>query len=391
MRSRVEDLALEPGLELASSPRHADVLLVAGEIPLALQEAVYRVHDQVPRPRASLWWGSATPDALPDPMVVTAGRSPVQRLRSLTVAMRAGQRHSEPDLLPDQPPAPWHGQGPYGQGGEGMMGGKPYGRPMAMTGDDLRDGLALDELTLEAGPFLPLLPPGLIMQVTLQGDVIQHVSVRHPPFTDNAPLYEARPLSLAVVETARVAHHLRCVARLLAVLGLSWPALRCLRAARAASDLSFPEAARQIRSAVRWVCASAVQHAVSPGIGRLEADVLRLLGGTAARAAGEGPDPRAQQDCYRRLGFKPLMEGSGDVRARLRLWVREVQQSLALAQAAGPEVQTAPDDEASTPQPVDIGDCIDPLLRGLEWQQAAMVLASFDPQALGRLATGPQH
>lgn len=53
-----------------------------------------------------------------------------------------------------------------------MMGGTPYGRPMAMTGGD-RDGLALDQLRLRLGPFLDALPAGLVLDVTLQGDVLQ--------------------------------------------------------------------------------------------------------------------------------------------------------------------------------------------------------------------------
>ena len=37
-----------------------------------------------------------------------------------------------------------------------MTEGTPYGRPMAMTGDD-RDGLTLDQLRLRVGPFTDVL------------------------------------------------------------------------------------------------------------------------------------------------------------------------------------------------------------------------------------------
>ncbi|MCT7094684.1 hypothetical protein, partial [Salmonella enterica] len=52
---------------------------------------------------------------------------------------------------------------------------------MAMTADDLRDGLALDTFTVEVGPFLPTLPAGLVMELTLQGDVIQQARMLRPP------------------------------------------------------------------------------------------------------------------------------------------------------------------------------------------------------------------
>src|SRR3546814_20246746 len=89
-----------------------------------------------------------------------------------------GERRSEDDRLPDEPQVAWRGKGDHGQGGEGMMGGKPYGRPMAMTDEDLRDGLALDAYTACFGPFLSVLPPGLMLELTLLGDVIQRTEER---------------------------------------------------------------------------------------------------------------------------------------------------------------------------------------------------------------------
>src|SRR3546814_9744942 len=136
-------------------------------------------------------------------------------------------RPSEDDLLPDEPPAPWSGKGEHGQGGEGMMGGKPYGRPMAMTEDDRRDGLALYAYTATFGPFLPVFPPGLQLSLTLQGDVVQSAEVLRPP-----------------VHQAAGDAPLRRIARLLRLLGLPALAQRLLFAARAG-----PKAIR--RSSVR--------------------------------------------------------------------------------------------------------------------------------------------
>lgn len=119
----------------------------------------------------------------------------------------------EDDHLPDKPPNAWKGIGPHGQGGKGMMGGTPYGRSMAMTGKDIRDGLQLDRFTARFGPFLPMLPPGLVLEVTLQGDVICDLDVQRPPFAqpadaDAPDLCAARMLRLLGLESAadRVMH-----------------------------------------------------------------------------------------------------------------------------------------------------------------------------------------
>lgn len=153
----VEQLFLSPGLRRASTPREAAVLMVAGVIPGAAQAALDRLHDQLPHPRASFRWDGEG--------------NPTSDLIALWRDLLNG-RPSEGDRLANEPPNEWRGKGDHGQGGEGMMGGVPYGRPMAMTADDIRDGLALDAYTARIGPFAPMLPPGLVLEVTLQGDVI---------------------------------------------------------------------------------------------------------------------------------------------------------------------------------------------------------------------------
>lgn len=172
----VQELRARPEIRVVPSPRHASVLLVAGLIPEEHAESVDRVHDQLPHPRATVGWrtrpaGRAEPGA-----VVNDG--PDEVVAAVVAAHRtlgANGDNSEPDRRPDEDPHEWRGVGPNGQGGEGMMGGTPYGRPMAMTGDD-RDGLALDQLHLRLGPFLDALPAGLVLDVTLQGDVLQEVT-----------------------------------------------------------------------------------------------------------------------------------------------------------------------------------------------------------------------
>jgi len=54
--------------------------------------------------------------------------------------------------------------------------GLPAGLPMARRGAD-RDGLKLDRLHVPLGPFLAHWPAGLVVQVTIQGDVVQQAEV----------------------------------------------------------------------------------------------------------------------------------------------------------------------------------------------------------------------
>lgn len=201
MQAAVECLGFSRDVTLAATPRAAAILLVAGEIPEPAQEALNRVHDQLPHPRATFRWDSAG--------------DPVPGLRDLWRNLVSGAP-SEPDRRPDTPPNEWRGKGPHGQGGKGMMGGTPYGRPMAMTMDDVRDGLALDAYTARIGPFAPMLPPGLVLEVTLQGDVITRAEVCAPPFeqTEDASAPDF------------------CAARLLRLLGLPLDARRVTKGKR---------------------------------------------------------------------------------------------------------------------------------------------------------------
>ena len=203
----VERLLARQGLRRALTPRDAGILLVAGDMPGTASEALSRVHDQLPHPRLTLRWTGAdeTADGVAE-RVAAAWRD---------LHLRAGEA-DETDHLPDQPPNEWKGVGPHGQGGKGMMGGTPHGRSMAMTGEDIRDGLQLDRYTARIGPFAPMLPPGLVLEVTLQGDVIVAAIVQRPPF--------AQPVDADAPEL--------CAARMLRLLGLDEPARRSIRGRR---------------------------------------------------------------------------------------------------------------------------------------------------------------
>ena len=272
----VEDLALEPAIRMRPSPRHSNILLVAGKLREEDRPELHRLHDQLPHPRASVWWQAEPDSAFQDAIEVAAGEDPAPVVRAAYRQLMLGERESEPDILPDEPPAPWRGKGDHGQGGEGMMGGKPYGRPMAMTEDDIRDGLALDAYASRIGPFLPTWPPGLLLELTLQGDVIQSASVLRPPH----PQGEGGDVPL------------RRIGRVLRLLGLEAQAQRFFRVARDREQGRRTEL-RSLRRSLAWSFAlpAIPPRLGSTGAGDVRSRVRAWCEEATAEAEGSRPRP----------------------------------------------------------------------------------------------------
>lgn len=244
----VEDLSIDPAISLQATPRHAGMLVVSGEIREDDHQALRRLHDQLPHPRATIWWRTSPVPGFPKAKTIEADLA--NAVHAFWGRLRSGEQSSEDDLLPNEPPAPWRGKGDHGQGGEGMMGGKPYGRPMAMTDDDRRDGLALDAYSASFGPFLSVLPPGLQLDLTLQGDVIQSAEVHRPPLAQ-----------------AGADEPSRRIARLLRVLGLAALAERFLRTTQAGTGSL--EARDRL---LRW---SGALRAIPQGLGEVSGEDAR--------------------------------------------------------------------------------------------------------------------
>lgn len=254
----VQELRGCPELRLVATPRHAAVLLVAGRIAADHGEALDRVHDQVPHPRAVVAWSGNSAQQTADTVVHGGSDDVVAAVTDAFARVQADPSASTQDRLPDEEPNEWRGVGPFGQGGAGMMGGTPYGRPMAMTGDD-RDGLALDQLHLRLGPFLDWLPPGVALDVTMQGEVLQEVTVRlAPPSPDDLGSPPGDE------ETTPVRDVLRWLALALHVHGLDALAARAARLA--ASD---EHASKQHRRLCRAIRRSGLLWSIS-GVGRIE-------------------------------------------------------------------------------------------------------------------------
>lgn len=321
-RERAHDLGRAPGLEVVSSPRHAAVVVVVGELPRASWQAARLLHDQVPAPRGAVAWSDAA-HPFPDAVHVPEGADPVPAVVRLFRALMDGERPGGATLLPAENPVRWKGVGPHGQGGKGMMKGRPYGRGMAMTGEDLRDGLQLDRVQLTVGPFHRWLPPNLELALVLQGDVVQELALRVPPLhREDLPEVFLRArreaVSLRELETARARHHLRATADLLGLHGLRALAERTARARDARSVRRLlPRLLRAVALGTR-------------GVGVLGSEGLA---GPAARGAGRATDARCDDPAYE--GFEPIRQSRGDAEARFRQRLEEAAQALELAERAG--------------------------------------------------------
>lgn len=395
-REAVQDLRLRPELRFVETPRAASVLLVAGALSEALEEPLARVHDGLAHPRATVWWALDTRDGPPETFghAALARGDVVDEIARVHRELLTGSRPSEPPILPDVDPALWRGVGPYGQGGSGMTGGTPYGRPLAQLAPD-RDGLRLDQLELTVGPFFPRFPAGLVMELKLSGDVVRQAVPAPNPFLGAAEQRQLRPglrpfvraleepVPVAELELWRARSHLRWVADALAAHGL--PALG-VRALRLAQRLGPGDGASVRRFARRLSWTQLFRWGLG-GVGKIAPAHLEGQGaGPLARAAGLDEDLRAADPVYRELGFESLQHQGGDAAARWRQRLAEAAQSLDLAARAG-DLTIGPAAAIESP-----GGRLEPgsssaerlmalvpqLIEGLEWGDAIATVVSLD-------------
>lgn len=386
----LEALYLSPKVTVAQSPKHARALVVLGAIDENDPEAFRRVHDQVPAPRITAWFSTTKmpPELSASAIVVAASEDLGQRIQRAVQALDAGDQSGDVNLCPDQPPAPWKGVGD-GHGGEGMMGGKPYGRPMAMPEEDLRDGLQLDPLAFSIGPFSPLLPPGMVAKATLHGDVIAGWELVSRPYERTLPsvFYRAvdEPVAVTELELARASWHLR---RLAAALQLNGLEARAQRLRHNVAELQPGQFIADVTNAgvlrsLRWVAGA--------GKGVVQGESQIRLAGPAARAAGNAKDARQNDPAYVALGFEPIVQQEGACAARWKQWLDEAEQALTLAKAAARNgAMSSPSGAVESPvgpltnsaPPLDCSDILAPLLIGLEWSEAMSVLSSLDLPAV---------
>ncbi|MFF7642916.1 hypothetical protein ACFZCX_22030 [Streptomyces canus] len=269
----------------------------------------------------------------------------------------------------------------HGHGGHDMSEMTVAGLPMADRADD-RDGLRLDLLHVPLGPALNDWPCGLVLRVSLQGDVVQHAEVEYvhagtsqDPFWNEPWLRAVRGDAVTRDSAARrrCGAHLDSLGRFLAVIGWGDSAAR----------------ARRLRDEV-------LTHAPT---GQLSADLLRLVRQvTRSRtlrwlARGLGPLPAARAV---ELGVSgPALAADGDAYDRVQAWLEEMRravdefgdtQPLTSEEVTGPRGRV----DGARPPSRSLLDALPELLHGVEFAAARVIVASLDPD-VDELVAVPAH
>ena len=393
-RHAVQDLRLRSEIRIVDTPKAASILVIAGPIADVHATALARVHDALPHPRATVLWASeGAPASLPGAVaVVVADSDPVAVVVAAYRDLVLERRPSEPAILPDVDPAEWRGVGPYGQGGSGMTGGTPYGRPMAELGPD-PDGLRLDVVPVRVGPFFPRFPSGLVLDIRFSGDLVLDAAIGEGAVGPSAgplrpglrPFLRAltEPVPIAELELVRAREHLRWLADALVAHGLPALGARALRLAQRVQ----PGDGSTVRRLARLIGWTQVTRWSTRGVGTVSADDLAGLGaGPVARAAGLAEDVRLEDPAYRALGFEPVLGDRGDASARWAVRLAEAAHSLDLAARAG-DARTTPIGRIESPrgrlEPGSAASArllalVPQLLRETEWGDAMATIVSLD-------------
>ncbi|MEN3585184.1 hypothetical protein AAH978_13635 [Streptomyces sp. ZYX-F-203] len=259
----------------------------------------------------------------------------------------------------------------------------------ARRGDD-RDGLRLDRLRLTLGPALPDWPAGLVLRLTLQGDLVQTAETDtrcavgrvvlpagRAPFWDEPALNAASGAPFVTrgqVARRCCAAHLDSTARLLAVTGCDALAARCRRSRDT-------------------VLAGAPSARI---VGELRATTRRVARSRTVRRAlaGVGPLPRRRARAAGVTG--PALVADGDSHDRLLVWMAEVERFGAdLDDPRAPETGGGPSgprgvlDPARPPSAALLG-VLPGLLAGVDFAAARIIVASLDPD-LDELTSSPDR
>lgn len=338
------------GLLRVVAPERAEVMLAPERLPAALAEAARDAWARMPPPRRI--------EARPSP------------LRGAPVEEALGGDH----------PAGGHSHAGDGHGdAHDMAGGHDHHDMMAVVGEPSSDGLVMEDIELVLGPLSPSLSGGLVVELSLDGDVVASAQPRATLHVGPEELGESvapdalAPLSwqvametarrapseaerrrqILIVEVERALSH----AAWLQTLGhaLGWPRLadgalslaRTLVAARAAASSALePASVAGLHDALA-VAAAAAEDLRRPlasrvacrrlrGLAWAGADAVgsRGIAGPVARAAGLDADARRDDPLYTALGFEPVLAQAGDAEARTTVRARELRSSLQLAAAA---------------------------------------------------------
>jgi hypothetical protein len=395
VRLAVEEQLRRRGWPAAMTPAGADILVIAGGLVSAMAEAAEETWAAMPAPRARV--AASGPGEVPAALEAARARLGDRDRQQALAATGTGRRllrqaGQEPGTGGHQ----GHGAGDEGHGG---MGGGDHGQAaggMQMAGMDLgmggvalpgrlamagrgddRDGLRLDRLHLPLGPVLPDWPAGLVLRLTLQGDVVQEADPEvlgggGGSFWDEPWRRAAAGERVTAGGAARrgAAAYLDSLGRFLAVAG--WDAA-AVTAGRVRDGLLVGVASGRLRRdacrLARRVARSRVLAWLTGGLGVL----------TAAEAAAAGV-------------AGPALRAGGDVTARYRRWCTDLEAAMAalddasLLDPAVVEPPRGPVTEGEAPS-AGLVAVLPGLLAGAELAAARLIVASLDPD-LDQLPAG---
>ena len=391
VRLAAEEELRRRGWPAALTPADADVLFVAGDPAPALTSVLEETWRAMPAPRARA--PAARPGevaaALDAARARLGDRSGQQELAASAAGSGHGPLRSGGDASRGHESASseggQHGHEMAGREHDGMggkapdghdmsdmdMGGMdmPGGLPMADRGAD-RDGLRLDQLHVPLGPVLPDWPAGLVVRVTLQGDVVQHAEVQALSGGGGGSFWSepwrraaaGEQVTTGEAARRRVAADLDSLGRLLAVAG--WDDAATV-ARRLRDDALAGVPGLSLRPAA---CRFAGRVARSRTLAWLTRGLGVLMPDEAAASGVGGPALRA----------------AGDVTARYRRWCAELAEAVGAVDdgsslsAAGPEPPRGPLDDTQSPS-ARLLAALPGLLEGTELGAARLIIASLDP------------
>jgi hypothetical protein len=367
---------LREGYAPTAAPERAEVFLVPEHLPADLGPAVSDAWARMAPPRAYLVFGDPVEGEPVGP--VLSGAPPAHS--------HAGDEHDDAH----------HAEAAHGHAGhdahgdhdheghahgdhhhEHGHGGHDHHDMMAIVGDPSADGLIMEPLDFAIGPFAPSLPGGLVIDVSLDGDVVARARARASvtlggaddplaPLTwriareraASAPAEAAARRQVVALEIERALSHalsFKSVASAMgwrelsdashdlarALLPLRETASKALDASGAApsTDTHLRAADKALAKVGRLATRRRARRRLARR-GVLDRRVVEetKVGGPLARAAGVVSDARSTDPIYTALDFTPEAADDGDAAARVAVRVAEGASSLRLARAAAAEV-----------------------------------------------------
>jgi len=182
--ARARQLNLEnAGLTATNVPRHANVLLLVGEVPVGLRQYAFNLYNQMPNPKSILAVGTNAFDPLPVPDATAdfGGQNikpAVEKLREL-LADKTFMNRTNNLSNNDHFQANRHSMREMEQGEHEGMENMGFMSMVAMTENLPKspDGLPMEWAEARFGPLFAGLPAGLELTFLLDGDNIAQTEV----------------------------------------------------------------------------------------------------------------------------------------------------------------------------------------------------------------------